>query len=176
VDKHTEKFQHFIAGNGRVSGKRLFHERAEPEDRIAMRCPFYLSTYIKDKNEACGQRSAYRIFLDADSEYEAALEIVGDYGYWIKLTELVWFYEGEYPHLGLKVWREHKALKEEQEALAGLRAAAKEGNVTAQKELYGISQKQKKAAVGRPKKEEEDTDFTKVQKSSVANIFKDRKV
>lgn len=176
----SDKFTHFIAGNGRVSGKRLFHEKAEVEDQIAMRCPFYLSTARRLKNEEAGQKSAYRIYMDADSEYAAAIEIVGEWIYWLKLCEYTWFMDGmeeNYKHSGLKVWREHKALKEEQEALAGLRASAKEGSVSAQKELYAISQRLKKETMkaGRPKKEE-DEDFTSSSTSAVADIFKSRKV
>lgn len=175
----TEKYVTFLGGNGKISGKRIFHEKAEISDKIAIKCPWYLSVYHKPKQEAAGQRSAYRAYLDAESEYEAALEIVGDYPLWLKLCEYKWFMEGmenKSDHMGLETWREHKALKLEQEAIKGLRKAAEEGNVSAQNALHKIAKDQlKKTKAGRPKDEVEE-DPTKFSGSSVSDIFSKRKV
>jgi len=174
----TEKYDHFLGGNGKISGKRLFHEKADLDDKIKQRCPFYLAIYSKPRLEENGMRSAYRIFMDADSEYDAAIELVGEWALWVKLCEYRWFVEGlesKTDHIGLNTWREHKAFKIEQEGIAGLRKAAKEGNVSASKELIAVAKRQmgEVKKVGRPKKEEDD-DFS--VESSVSDIFKNRKV
>ena len=84
-----------------------------------------------------GCPSAYQVYMEADSEYDAAMKITGDMRHWRKLCTLKWFMEGAPTgyYEGLKQWRLDKAAKEATKVLNLIKNKAEEGNVTAQRTL-----------------------------------------
>ena len=87
-------------------------------------------------------RSMYLIYISCDSEYEAAIKLLGNYAHWLKLKATTWFA----PHL--EAWNEELTLREEALARSKLVTLTEAGNVTAARTLLG----NKKNPVGKPKK------------------------
>ena len=87
-------------------------------------------------------RSMYLIFVSCDSEYEAAIKLLGNYSHWCKLKECSWFA----PYL--ERWNHEIELREQALAKSKLVSLTERGNVTAARTLLG---KQAKAPVGKPK-------------------------
>lgn len=102
--------------------------------------------------------SAYKIYMEAVDEYEAAIMLVGNMANWEQLCKLKWFLEGgvqpAVAHIGLKAWREHKLAKTKSEAMQVLKEKVQEKDTTAAKavlaELKGETPKKK---AGRPNKQ-----------------------
>lgn len=93
-------------------------------------------------------RSMYLIYISCDSEYEAAIKLVGNYSHWLKLRATTWFA----PYL--EAWNEELTLREEALARSKLVSLTQAGNVTAARTLLGT----KKKGAGRPKKESRKDD------------------
>ena len=87
-------------------------------------------------------RSMYLDYISCDSEYEAAIKILGNYSHWLKLKATSWFA----PYL--EAWNDELTLREEALARSKLVQLTEAGNVTAARTLLG----NKKNAVGKPKK------------------------
>ena len=87
-------------------------------------------------------RSMYLEYISCDSEYEAAIKILGNYSHWLKLKATTWFA----PYL--EAWNEELQLREEALARSKLVALTEAGNVTAARTLLG----NKKNSVGKPAK------------------------
>lgn len=87
-------------------------------------------------------RSMYLIYMSCDSEYEAAIKILGSYPHWLKLKNTSWFA----PYL--EDWNAELRLREEALARSKLVSLTERGNVTAARTLLGSN----KAPVGKPKK------------------------
>lgn len=101
--------------------------------------------YCLKETDWKGCLSMYRIYMAAESEYEAAQQLLGSWGHWNKLCACAWFK----PHL--EAWREEREIKEAALGKAVLIQAAEEGNVTAAKELVAQIKNIKK---GRPSKKD----------------------
>lgn len=103
-------------------------------------------------------KSAYQAYMNASTEYEAAMEIChGDYTLWENLCGLAWFTEFKHNtcprHLGLDYWRKEKKLRDLAEQIKNLKTIAKEGNVQASKEIIRLlNEADKLKGAGRPKK------------------------
>lgn len=87
-------------------------------------------------------KSMYLIYISCDSEYEAAIKLVGNYSHWLKLAKAPWFS----PYL--EKWNEELELREAALAKSKLVALTEAGNVTAARTLLNG----KKASVGSPVK------------------------
>lgn len=83
---------------------------------------------LKNKDwEGC--KSVYLIYMQYDSEYEAAIAILGSWPHWCKLKETSWFKPC------LEEWDKERAIREDALAHKMLIQLTKEGNVTAAKAL-----------------------------------------
>lgn len=103
--------------------------------------PYCLKSYDHEY-QGRNYRSMYLIYISCDSEYEAAIKLLGNYAHWLKLKATSWFA----PHL--EAWNEELTLREEALARSKLVALTEAGNVTAARTLLG----NKKSTVGKPRK------------------------
>jgi len=87
-------------------------------------------------------KSMYLIYMSCDSEYEAAIKLLGNYRHWTKLKRCTWFL----PHV--EEWNAELKLREAALARAKLVQLTEAGNVTAARTLLNDK---KIAGVGKPK-------------------------
>lgn len=87
-------------------------------------------------------KSMYLIYMSCDSEYEAAIKLLGNYQHWTKLKRCTWFM----PYV--EEWNAELVLRESALAKAKLVALTEAGNVTAARTLLNTK---KIAGVGKPK-------------------------
>jgi hypothetical protein len=129
-----------------------------PIDKRLARCTqalffeFKHSTTVKDipapytlkpydwTNNGCLHKSMYLIYMECDSEYEAAMKLLGSWPHWNKLKKLEWFREE------LDKWNAEIELREQALARSKLIKLTEAGNVTAAKTLLAGT----KAKAGRP--------------------------
>jgi hypothetical protein len=114
----------------------------------------YPPLYTMREDEWKGLPSAYRIYMTSDSEYEAAMKLVGSWAHWQRLLKCKPFMNGGEEvgiWTGLEQWREEKQIQDKARAYVQLKTAASEGNVTAQKMLFEGDKVSKR---GRPSKAE----------------------
>lgn len=90
-------------------------------------------------------KSMYQIYMHCDSEYEAAIQILGSYSHWNKLKRCSWF------HDHIERWENERNIRDEAIARSILVKLAEAGNVTAARTLYQNSKATKKE-MGRPNK------------------------
>lgn len=86
-----------------------------------------------------GLPSAYLIYMYSDSEYEAAMKLVGSWHHWQRLCKSKPFMEGirdGNQWVGLEAWRKEKEIKDKAHAYNQLKINAAQGNVQAQKLIY----------------------------------------
>jgi hypothetical protein len=127
-----------IGDNGHYMTQALFYEfRFQTKNEK----PIY---NLKERDYK-GTLSMYQIYMDSDSEYEAALKILNSWKHWEILCDRNWFL----PHI--EKWREERDIREAALGKATLIDQARDGNVTAAKALYDQSGKRK---AGRPSKDE----------------------
>lgn len=130
----------------------------------------YPPLYTMREDEWLGLPSAYRIYMEADSEYSAAMILTGSWQHWKRLLKCKPFMDGSTDGgqwSGLNAWREEKKIREQAIAYNQLKISAATGNVTAQKLIY---EGEKDAKVrGRPSKAE-------VKKEAAAQAEADQKV
>jgi len=113
----------------------------------------YPPLYTMREDEWKGLPSAYRIYMESDSEYEAAMKLVGSWAHWQRLLKCKPFINGGEElgiWMGLDQWREEKAIQDKAFALNQLKISAAGGNVQAQK----IILEGDKGKRGRPSKAE----------------------
>jgi len=103
--------------------------------------PFCLKPYDFEAH-GITYRSMYLIYMSCDSEYEAAIKILGSYPHWQRLASTNWFNEH------LSKWKEEMSLREDALAKSKLVSLTERGNVTAARTLLSTAPK----SVGRPKK------------------------
>ena len=87
-------------------------------------------------------KSMYLIYMSCDSEYEAAIKLLGNYQHWTKLKRCTWFL----PYV--EEWNAELRLRESALARAKLVKLTEAGNVTAARTLLNDK---KIAGVGKPK-------------------------
>lgn len=112
----------------------------------------YPPIYTMRENEWRGLPSAYQIYRTCDTEYDAAMELVGSWLHWQKLLSSPIFMNGPrsgFAWTGLNFWREEKDIRDRAEAYVLLKLNAEKGNVQAQKLLFEGDKKR-----GRPSKAE----------------------
>lgn len=88
-------------------------------------------------------KSMYLIYMSCDSEYEAAIKLLGNYQHWTKLKRCTWFM----PYV--EEWNAELVLRESALAKSKLVALTEAGNVTAARTLLNTK---KIAGVGKPPK------------------------
>ena len=162
-----------------MTGKKYYDDMNRPRTESLFLETFkntlkgdYEPVYTMRPYDHKGCRSAYQIYMNADSEYDAAMQIVEDMRHWRKLCSVQWFMKGSEAGSfdGLEQWRKDKAEKDATQAIRLLKDKAEEGNVTAQKTLLDHFKGGKK--VGRPEKEQE----TSAQQEREARILDIHKV
>jgi hypothetical protein len=89
-------------------------------------------------------KSMYLIYMSCDSEYEAAIKLLGNYQHWTKLKRCTWFL----PYV--EEWNAELRLRESALARAKLVMLTEAGNVTAARTLLN-DKKIAGAKVGKPK-------------------------
>lgn len=116
----------------------------------------YPPLYTMREETWAGLPSAYLIYMLSDSEYEAAMKLVGSWNHWQRLLKCKPFMEGSDESgswVGLQQWREEKRIQEKAHAFNQLKISAAQGNVTAQKIIYD-GEKENAKGRGRPSKAE----------------------
>lgn len=87
-------------------------------------------------------KSMYLIYMSCDSEYEAAIKLLGNYQHWTKLKRCTWFL----PYV--EEWNAELVLRESALAKSKLVTLTEAGNVTAARTLLNTK---KIAGAGKPK-------------------------
>ncbi len=120
--------------------KALFYEHRH-QTTVDMNAPYCLKA---NDHEFKGvtYRSMYLIYMSCDSEYEAAIKLLGNYQHWTKLKRCTWFL----PYV--EEWNAELRLRESALARAKLVQLTEAGNVTAARTLLNDK---KIAGVGKPK-------------------------
>ena len=120
--------------------KALFYEHRH-QTTVEMDAPYCLKA---NDHEFKGvvYKSMYLIYMSCDSEYEAAIKLLGNYQHWTKLKRCTWFL----PYV--EEWNAELRLRESALARAKLVMLTEAGNVTAARTLLNDK---KIAGVGKPK-------------------------
>lgn len=125
--------------------KALFYEFRHQTTMTGkgIRAPYTLKAYdwIKD---GITYRSMYHIYLRCDSEYEAAIVLLGSYAHWQRLKQCKWFI----PYLD--IWELERNKRDEAIARSILIQQAEQGNVSAARSIYTHSKNANK--VGAPRR------------------------
>lgn len=100
--------------------------------------------------------SAYQVYMHSIDESDAALKLVGSYRHWRKLLDLDWFVKGDpqLGHEGLEQWRIDMDQRDRTLAKKQLLESAANGNVQAQKLMYGADAPKKAGRKAKPKPEQ----------------------
>jgi hypothetical protein len=109
---------------------------------IQLPAPYTLKPYDWINNGNL-HKSMYLIYMECDSEYEAAMRLLGSWPHWCRLRKLEWFREE------LDKWNAELQLREQAIAKSKLLALTEAGNVTAARTLLTGT---KEAKPGRPSK------------------------
>lgn len=120
--------------------KALFQEHRH-QTTVKVDAPYCLKA---NDHEYKGRiyKSMYLIYMSCDSEYEAAIKLLGNYQHWTKLKRCVWFL----PYV--EEWNAELVLRESALAKSKLVKLTEAGNVTAARTLLNDK---KIAGVGKPK-------------------------
>jgi hypothetical protein len=95
------------------------------------------------KNNRIVYRSMYQMYMQCNTEYEAAMLILGSWPHWEKLCKCKWFHEE------VETWRNEMTLRDNALARDKLVELTKKGNVTAARTIL-TETKKKPNRVGRP--------------------------
>jgi hypothetical protein len=124
--------------------KALFYEYRY-QTTVTDKAPYTLRYQDFIDPEGHMYKSMYQIYMRCDSEYEAAIAILGSYPHWKKLKRCSWF------HDDIERWEEERNIRDEAIARSILVTLAECGNVTAARTLFANANATKKA-MGRPEK------------------------
>lgn len=91
-------------------------------------------------------RSMYMEYMACDSEYEAAIKLLGSFSHWQRLTKTKWFA----PYI--EAWEEERNIRDDALARSVIVRLTEAHNVTAAKSLQAVSQKSKGKTAGRKPK------------------------
>ncbi len=110
-----------------------------------------------------GLPSIYQEYIKFNTEYEAAMWILGDWKHWQALCKLNWFQKHK------KEWDEEREARHKSTARNTLLDAAATGNITAAKTIYGDNVPKR----GRPSKLEKQAALNSELKdhNKIADIF-----
>lgn len=122
--------------------KALFYEHRH-QTTVSVGAPYCLKA--NDHTfKGVTYKSMYLIYMGCDSEYEAAIKLLGNYQHWTKLKRCTWFI----PYV--EDWNAELVLREAALAKSKLVTLTEEGNVTAARTLLN-EKKIATAKVGKPK-------------------------
>lgn len=124
--------------------KGLFYEHRH-HTTVNEKAPYTLRYLDFTDSKGHTYKSMYMIYMDCDSEYEAAIRLLGSYHHWLKLKRCSWFQDY------VQVWEQERNIRDEAIARTILVRLAEVGNVTAAKTLYTNAEKVK-GKIGRPPK------------------------
>lgn len=131
--------------NGNYLTKALFLEASEDASR-------YSPIFTLKEFPQHGLPSFYEEYLRYDSEYAAAKAIIGSWSHWVALKESKFFK----PYY--EKWEAERLERDKALAKTQLLKSAEEGNVTAQRILYGTPPEEpRKKRVTKKEKEQQDT-------------------
>lgn len=155
----------YLTAGGHMRTSSLFLETIQPHVKQE---PVYTLKHY-DHN---GLPSAYRIYMEANTEYDAAMKLVGDMRHWRKLCDTEWFMNGwpEKMFEGLAQWRKDKEEQEMDYVIKLLKEQAEDGNVTAQRTLID-HYKPNKASKVRAKVQKQQEEFEEAVKDKDAKIL-----
>lgn len=124
--------------------KGLFYEHRH-QTTVKEKAPYTLKSM--DFTDAAGHlyRSMYMIYMECDSEYEAAIALLGSYHHWQKLKRCSWFEDV------VTDWERERNIRDEAIARSILIKLAECGNVTAARTVFA-NVKESKGKTGRPAK------------------------
>ena len=131
-------YSKFVGEQGHYLTQALFYE-------FRFQTKNFDAPYTMKENDYKGHKSIYKIYMDCDSEYEAALKILNSWKHWEILCESPWFLKE------LEKWRQEREIREAALGKAVLIREAENGNVPAARVLYEQVSKRK---AGRPTKDE----------------------
>lgn len=132
----------------------------------------YPPVYTMREDTWKGLPSAYLIYMYSDSEYEAAMKLVGSWHHWERLLKSRPFCEGMdngEQWVGLNAWREEKELKDQAHAYNQLKTSAAAGNVQAQKMIFDG----KKTATKRGRPSKDDIKAAAAEQAELTRELKD---
>lgn len=122
--------------------KALFYEYRH-QTTVIDKAPYTLKYQDFIDGEGHMYKSMYQIYMNCDSEYEAAIKILGSFPHWKKLKRCSWF------HDHIEKWEEERNIRDEAIARSILVKLAETGNVTAARTLFANANATKKI-MGRP--------------------------
>lgn len=120
--------------------KALFYENRF-NTTVTIQAPYCLKSNDHELNGVV-HKSMYLIYMSCDSEYEAAIKLLGNYAHWTKLRRCTWFL----PYV--EEWNAELVLRESALAKSKLVKLTEAGNVTAARTLLNPT---KIAGAGKPK-------------------------
>jgi len=124
--------------------KGLFYEHRH-HTTVDEKAPYTLRNMDFMDNGGHVYQSMYMIYMNCDSEYEAAIRLLGSYPHWVKLKRCSWFQDY------VQTWERERNIRDEAIARSILVKLAECGNVTAARTLFANAEKTKKK-IGRPEK------------------------
>jgi len=139
----------FKGVNGVMLTQGLFLEHNNKD------APYTLRDYdIERKGKV--YKSVPAIYRTCVDEYDAAMQIVGSWEHWKKLSNIDWFLNGlltsqGYRYTGLVDWRYEMQMRDESTAKRQLLEQAEGGNMSASRYLHEAAKKSTSKA-GRPQK------------------------
>ena len=107
--------------------------------------------YNLTKRDTDESLSMYQIYMQCESEYEAAIVLLGDYRHWEKLCTRPWFKKKR------DEWERERAIRDTAGAISGLRKAALNGNAAAAEKLMKLVEPKK--PVGRPTRQQKQDEI-----------------
>ena len=145
--------------NKRHLTKALFMELSESPD-------VYPPLFTLKDYDHNGFPSLYKLYMQYDSEYEAALQILGSWPHWKELCKCSWFK----PYRN--TWEAERLERDKAVAKKQLLNSALEGNVTAQRILYGTPPDEAKRKRATTKKENEAAETLSHEDKLLEEAFK----
>lgn len=131
----------FIGSGGHYLTKGLFYEfRYQCNDPDAAAYTLNENDIVKNDKP---YKSMYKLYMQCDTEYEAAKLLLDSWPHWVKLADSSWFK----PYL--EKWREEREIKEIALGKSVLIKESESGNASAAKALIEFNKKQ---GAGRPTK------------------------
>lgn len=93
--------------------------------------------------EKNGLPSAYLLYMESETEFDAAMKIVGSMPHWRKLCAAPWFMKGDLDRnfTGLEQWRKDMAMRDANAAMKVLRSKVSDGDARASQFLLQYSTK-----------------------------------
>lgn len=151
-------YKKIISSNGVYITQSLFIEYKRDDCKV----DFY--PYTLKERDHNGAISMYRVYMECETEYEAALKTLNSWKHWQILCKAPCFREH------ISKWREEREIREAAIGKSVLIKAAEDGNVTAAKSLIEYANKRK---AGRPSNLEVEAEKKKQAaiSSKVSNIL-----